>query len=469
MKKNVLSFAAALCAGWMALPANADLVRNPTAVGGSFDFGQIVKGTLYDGSDIGSATKGDDQQITRTGVYLTESGTYNERLTIQLTVGGLFWFALPERDKNGVASFQTTRIYFGPGVGQAQGTYMFGSDPKNPVARLQFGLFGHKYSESVNLGEYLYRSGTYPGVLTSGGWSYINAASYLAQGARLTIPMLGGNLTHDITMYMERDLEPTNDISPGYVVSYKPLPFLELGAGIVWAHGISFNSDRLAPKKDANAYSKITNRPIKGADARGDTATANTPQNQIGYYTFKGFKTMGRLSLDLGALLGVDPAHSGDFKLYSEIALLGIEDQPYYYEKKSERMPVMGGISVPTFGLLDQLSFELEYHKSKFPNTNGSLLQGQLPIPINYGEDPYVYDESNYTGAAKDSVEKLWEKDDVKWTVYARRRIVNGLSVFVQAADDHLRHFNFAATPSTLPATSRPSDWYYVVRLEFGI
>ena len=177
--------------------AQAELVRNPTQVGASFDVGQIVKGTLYDGSDVSFKYKADNQQITRTGVYLTESGTYNDRLSIYLTVGGLFWYALPEG-----TSFQQHRIYFGPGVGQAQGVYAFGADPANPAAKLQFGLFDHKYSDAVNLGEYLYRSGTYPGILTSGGWSYINSASYMAQGVRLTVPMLNGMITHDLTMYM---------------------------------------------------------------------------------------------------------------------------------------------------------------------------------------------------------------------------------------------------------------------------
>ena len=192
-------------------------------------------------------------------MYLTESGTYNEKLTVKLSIGGLFWFAIPE-----TKDFQNRRIQFGPGVGQAQGVYAFGDDPKDPAATLQFGLFPHKYSESVNLGEYLYRSGTYPGTLTSGGWSYLNAAAYLAQGIRLNVPMLEGKLTHDFTLYMERDLEPANDLSPGYMVTYKPAAFLSLGAGLIWSHAISLNSDRLAPETDENAYYKVNGLPVKG-------------------------------------------------------------------------------------------------------------------------------------------------------------------------------------------------------------
>jgi hypothetical protein len=462
MKKGATSFTGILALALICASAtHAELVRNPTQVGASFDVGQIVKGTLYDGSDVASKFKADKQQITRTGVYLTESGTYNERLSIYLTVGGLFWYALPEG-----TSFQTKRLQFGPGVGQAQGIYAFGSDPKDPAATLQFGLFSHKYSEAVDLGEYLYRSGTYPGVLVSGGWSYINSASYMAQGLHLTVPLLDGKLKNDFTLFMERDLEPTNDLTPGYVVSYKPFSFLELGAGAVWSHAISFEPKRLARKDPANQYSKAS-----GLPTAIDTATAANTCNggnasDCGYYTFKGWKTMGRVSLDLGNLLDLKGA--GDFKVYSEVALLGVEDQPVYFESMSERMPIMGGITIPTFGILDQLTFEMEYHKSKFPNNTGTEADASLPLPIS-SSIASQYDESQYTGAALDSVRTLWEKDDVKWALYARKTVSRGVSVYAQAANDHMRHFNFTATPAGIPATNRPSDWYYVIRLEFGI
>ena len=263
IRLSVLSILAVFAA------ARAELVRNPTAVGASLDFGQITKGSIYIAKDRQVSGRNpaedslyDNQPITRTGVYLTESGTYNERLTIKLTLGGLFWYALPYSP-----NFLWRRTQFGPGVGEAQGLYAFGSDPKNPVAKLQFGLFPHKYSDAVNLGEYLYRSGTYPGTLVTGGWSYINSAAYMAQGIRLTVPLLGGMISNDVTFYMERDLEPQNDISPGYVLTVKPVPFLEFGAGAVWAHAISMNSDNLTPHFDNNKYSKATKRPYSIATA----------------------------------------------------------------------------------------------------------------------------------------------------------------------------------------------------------
>lgn len=424
-------------------PVRAELVREANHVGTNIDLGQIVSGDIY----AGPVREGrvENQTITRTGVYLTEAGTYNERLAIKLTIGGLFWWPIPETNQ-----FQTRLIKFGPGVGQAQGVYSFGEDLENPAAKLQFGLFPHKYSEAVNLGEYLYRSGTYPGTLVSGGWSYINAASYLAQGLRLTVPTLGGSLTHDFTLYMERDLQPAHDLSPSYTATFKPGKFFEISSGVVWSHAISLNSDRLAPERDENAYNTVTGKPITGAI---DSITMNTTPEQKAYYTFKGFKFMARASVG-----------AGDFRLYSELALLGIENQPYFYENRTERMPIMLGLNLPTFGLLDRLTGEIEYRKARFANSNYSPLQIQSPIPVDPAKS-YNLDESGAPiNGGLYPVETDW-----KWTIYAKRKFTDGVSVVGQVASDHLRHFEFTAMPAAVSATPDPNDWYYVLRLEIGI
>ena len=465
----------------------SDLVVNPKQVGASVDFGQIVKG-----EPLGTQPS-DGQPLTRTGVFLTSSGTYDRKLELRMTIGGLFWYPLPE------SPTPERIVRFGPGVGQVQGIYSFG-DPENPSAKLQFGLFPYKYSESMNLGEYLYRSGTYPGSLWSGGWSYLNAANYMAQGAHFNLPTFGGTLVHDFTLFMERDIEPTNDLSPGYMVTYKPTGFFEAGAGVVWSHALTVNTKRLSPKNSQNAYVKSTGAPVQSltvvcssnnpsvqalcADqdtARGrDSWTAwaacdvdndgkpdaNGDCSDIGYYTFRGFKTSARASLDIGMLLNQDRIQPGQFKLYGEIALLGVEDQPFYYEDKSERMPMMLGISLPTLGLLDQLSVEGEYHKSRFKNTVGLLYDREVPVPLKdaSGDNPYSY--SDIAVAADES---KFTQDDIKWSVYARRQITEGVTLHAQAASDHLRHFGPEVKPTESPVTRTPSQWYYVLRLDFGI
>jgi hypothetical protein len=462
----------------LALADEGNLVLHPKQIGGSVDFGQIVKG-----EQLGSAPS-DKQPLTRTGVYLTSSGTYDRKLEFRMTVGGLFWYSLPE-------SPTTERlVHFGPGVGQAQGIYSFGN-PDAPSGQLQFGLFPIKYnSDASNLGEYLYRSGTYPGYLWTGGWSYLNSASYMAQGFRFSVPTFGGKVMHDFTLLMERDIAPNNDLSPGYLLTAKPTTFLELGGGVVWANALSANSSRLSRKVVQNAYSKSTGMPVMGINANcasADTAISNTCEDpdaargaatynawagcdldndekpdaagncsDIGYYTFRGFKTMARASVDLGVLIDQAAIKPGQFKVYSEVALLGVEDQPFYYEHKSERMPIMAGIRIPTFGLLNQLAVETEYHKSRFRNTLGLSYDRMVPVPLKSLTDvPY-----NYMTGKTD--------DDWKWSVFASRTLTEGVTLHAQAASDYSRHFNIEAVPSD-PVTAKPSQWYYVLRLDFGI
>ena len=449
MINRILPLYAIICAACIPMALKAEVEMRPKEVGASIDFGQIKSG------HTGNAVY-DDQTLTRTGVYLTTSGIYNKNLDVRITIGGLFWYPLTPGEHSA-----ERLVRFGPGVGQAQGIYSYGN-PENPSAKLHFGLFSEKYTDATNLGEYLFRSGTYPGYLVTGGWSYINSASYLAQGVKLILPTFGGMVTHEFTLFMERDYEPTSDISPGYLLTVKPLAFLEFGAGIVWSHAISLNPDRLAPKDTVNnGYSKITNLPILQAT---DSVTKFTPRDhpdQVGFYTFRGFKTMARASIDIGPLFGNERIHAGDFKLYTEMAILGVQDQPYYYDDIKDRMPIMVGINLPTFGLLNKLSIEGEYYKHRFPNTVGMPFYYALPLPLNQNDSPNNYPDS----LASVNKSRFWH-----WSVYGSRKITQGITLFAQAASDHQRHPNGAEVkPTEQPPTITAKDWYYVVRLDFGL
>lgn len=447
------------------------LVLNPKEIGGYVDFGQAF-------SDP------DKQPLTRTGAYLTASGVWNERLEVRASLGGLFWYAFPELTSS------SRVVRFGPGVGQAQAVYSFGDDPRNnPSAKLQFGLFPVKYNaDATNLGEYLYRSGTYPGYVWTGGWSYLNSASFLMQGVRFSLPTMGGMFKHDLTLHMERDVaQPLHDFSPGYMATIKPVKYLEVGAGVVWSNALSFKPSRLSPKEENNAYSKTTGMPLLGLDealcgssdtalsklcadpnlVRANQTLADTNGN-LGYYTFRGFKTMARVSLDVGALVGADMIRPGEFKLYSEAALLGVEDQSFYYEDKLERLPVMFGVRLPTFGLLDRLAVEAEYRKSRFPNSFAYPFDnlGALPLPLGgNGDTPYDYTDDRVEANAGDR----YTKDDWKWSVYASRQITSGVTLTAQVASDHLRPPSNVANPPSIPYTQTAADWYYVMRVAFGI
>ena len=492
--------------------AQAELDIHPENFGASVDFGQVVRSHKQ---------LPDNQTITRTSAYLATSATWDGRFDVNLGMGGVYWYALPEKN------FRDKLLLSGFGVGQAEGVYSFG-DSKAPSAKLHMGLFNYKYNpDAKDLGEYLFRSGAYPGYLWTGGWSYLNSASYQAQGFMLTFPTLGGKVSHDIALTMERNISPTHDLSPAYLVTVKPSSAFEFGAGLVWQNGLSLRGDSvLAPRARLNAYYKggpYANLPLPQSErdkpgyewgdttivAAGDprigqavpgryhedkpakyvdSAGNGTPNSQLGFYTFKAFKAMARASVDLGNFAGLQP---NDFKAYFEWAWLGIQNQPFYYDKPLERMPMLFGLNLPTFGLLDAFNVEVEYRKSVFQNTINLAWYQRVPVPIaSQGDEPLTYREAGrelYVAEAEsqglaraeadsmftvelDQKEKMASRNAWHWSLYAKRKLTEGVSLTAQVASDHLRHFDIVfATPGAVPATQRTRDWYYVMRLEFGI
>ena len=210
------------------------------------------------------------------------------------------------------------------------------------------------------------------------------------------------------------------------------------------------------------------------------------PDEQLGYYTVRGFKTMARFSINFGTLFGMDKSMGADaFKLYGEWALLGVKDQPFYYDKKSERMPVMFGLNIPTFGILDMLSVEMEYLKSRFRNNLTVVFQKKWSLPLTFeDEDPTIYnlddprfnppagyDDADYPALDKAARKKEMEEDDWKWSIYVRKQIIEGLTIYGQAARDHLRQITWEGGPKFAghSSTQFSGEWYYIVRMELGI
>ena len=151
------------------------------------------------------------------------------------------------------------------------------------------------------------------------------------------------------------------------------------------------------------------------------------------------------------------------------MALLGVKNQPYFYERRSERMPIMAGINLPTFGLFDRLTFEAEYFKNRYPNTIYYPFDSQDGLPLPLGDDGGESQPSDFSDSSFALDKKRYTKDDWKWSVYMSRKITEGITIHAQAASDHFRPFNVEAKPINKPYTETPKDWYYVLRLDFGL
>jgi hypothetical protein len=513
------------CAGvWLAHGARADTAsveRKPLAIKSYVDFGQVVKG-----SNLQNASGGPIEAlpVQRTGISLVQEATVEDRLEIKIGVGGLFWYSW--NAQQGAPHTQVVR--FGPGISTAHANFKFG-DLEKPWMTAQFGFFTHKYNpDAVNLGEYLFRSTAYPALVYTGGWNFIASASARLTGVRLAFSHFGGVFTHDLMAYFETEFYPQNSISGAWLGTFKA-GALELGTGVAVQHMIPMKPSRLTPKDPLSTYVKLPffpavapdsglvsidngplerrplhrdhgGGPIEGIEAElrsmraenpslpGDTilpylAVTNgvdtlyrqTESQPIpeGYaylyprvrehFTFRGIKAMARASLDFKILFGLGGLGPEDLKVFAEMAILGVQNYPFYYDDISQRMPLMVGLNLPAFGWLDVLCVQAETRRFDFLDSEEKSFQDNLPVYLvprdQNGQNPYLHGFE---------IENRKE-NDWKWTVYARKSLFRGLKLYAQFASDHARLQDFQAVKTFQPVLNSPKEWYYLLRVEFGI
>jgi hypothetical protein len=487
--------------------AQDTIERKPLVIGTKIETGQIVQGspagaTPPDGDPDGN-------YISQIGVSLTQEVVVNRRLNVKVGAGGVFYSVFPSVPNN----FGTTLgTKFGPGITQAQAVYKFGENPDKSWGALRIGYFGYKYNpDAKNLGEYLFRAGAYPTFAFTGGWSITDNAMVKAQGVEFSLSNFDGALKQSFMIANERDFRPAGDFTPSYVVEYTQGP-VQIGGGVAFYHYFPIKERTTNPRDIRTAYYQFgapgtiaTVDPITGdsvsiaagtslvasygdvnivADALGMDADSLRTANLGGYYETKAIKLMGRASFSIQKIFPLDFLNPQDLKVYSEIALLGTKNYPGMYEKRTERMPIMAGINLPTFKLLDVLSFEMEYFKNTNPDDFGSQQLWQLPTY--YSNEPNTQNQTG--GAGGLAVPREFglptgysilfrdangnARDDLKWSVYAVKQVITGVSLRAQVANDHFRAQDglLGGGYWTAPSLTRtPKDWYYVVAVTFGI
>ena len=203
----------------------------------------------------------------------------------------------------------------------------------------------------------------------------------------------------------------------------------------------------------------------------------------VDYFTFKAIKLMARASFNIQKMMPIAILNPEDLKVYGEVDLLGVKNYPGVYDDRTERMPIMLGVNLPTFRLLNTLSFEVEYFRNGNPDDMGSQQAKLNPayaynaVPDNNSQDnggglgnkPNAAQQDYYSVLLKDDFDN--HRDDWKWTLYAVKQVITGISVRAQVANDHFRaqdtYFpGYWTGPSMLRT---PKDWYYVVSVNFGI
>ena len=368
--------------------------------------GQIVQGYGDNGSGVLH-----HQWLQQSFLDLALDASISERIRIAAGIEGEMFESTPKGGSSGQLNFVWT-YNSSLIIDNAYGSYLWG-DTASPFLSLTIGRFRYKYNpESRNLGEYLFRSGTYPAYLIN---NFDQSFARLT-GLRLNSTLFG-MLHQDLLLTFETDIPPFYDASLSYIASCEVGKFLGVGAGVEFARLISVDESQTTPQSSQTMY-------VVG--------------NDTNYYTFRGIKLMARASFDPKPFIPLGFFGKEDLKIYSEAVILGLQNYPkndsisptaslknvYGYDSLKNKIAVLIGLNMPTFKLLDVLSLETEWDGCPYPNSyadeNGPSDKTSMPLP--------------------DQLLRPVNSNKWKWSVYAKKMFLQDhFGVILQCARDNMR------------------------------
>jgi hypothetical protein len=459
--RTMKSGALALAVGIMAvagIPSSANAGSRelaPLKMKGNWEAGQIQEAESYAEGVV------DKEMINRATVWLLQEARLTENVRTFIGVGGGYFFVYPRIIGRNPYS-HTKRSAFGLTDAHVEITLPSG-DSTDHLLMLRAGIFNYKYNpDAKNLGEYLYRTWTYPTIITTGGLNIMDNA--FAQLSGIDLNTVTHGITNDLILSIQSDHAPIYGLSLTDIVSYKLGGLLDVGAGFMLDNFYGPDKSSITPKESEGSqyYTLSTGEKMAAKEYEDRLKAQLLPVGasivDTNYYTYAGQKAMLRASIDIGNLLGVDELLKSPFRVYGEMAILGLKNYPTYYTKIKDRTVMMGGLDIPTFGVLDNAAVEVEYCSNPFPNST----QGP------YGDGPAIPHLDDANDKFPNNVRKF-SRDNFKWTVYAKRKIVDGLFLHAQVANDHLRMLDVYSTPDFNDFLINPTHWYWVFKLEYFI
>ncbi|HUI92051.1 MAG TPA: hypothetical protein VLX68_07380 [Chitinivibrionales bacterium] len=376
---------------------------------------------------------------------------YKDRLKMEFSLGAKLYFSYPVfLGHDQYTKYLRQDIYFD----QAYAQYHLG-DAAMPLFLAQVGYFKFKYNpEVVNLGEYMFRTGTYPIWFNMG---------FDTPWQRL----LGFHVQDNFFKSLKIDLLltsatvwPTMNWALAALANYDiaALHFINIGAGVDFEHLFDVYTDRYFGSGTGDPTQPKSGNYNAQYIQNGDTL----------WYTFKGTKVMGRITIDPKAFFHSKIFGENDLKLYAEADLIGVENYPDSglpqgsptltlvapsYNKWQEKMPIAIGFYFPTFKVLDALDGEIEWFGAKYYNdASNQFGKGSEPLP--YSVQVQLTDPNAPV------------KSQIKWSVYAKKSFFDGhFAITGQIGRDHM----------TLPCAAysyeywnellvTANDWWWILK-----
>jgi hypothetical protein len=370
--------------------------------------------------------------LLRTKGRLDFNAEIGDRLTVKVSPEIILWYDTYTWQSMGNEAFkypfnQHSDVYFT----EAQGILRY--TPGNKM-KLTFGagIFPYKYSaDTKNLGEYLFRTGAKPAYICTG----FDFAYARLTGFRLGASFLNEQLTTDVMLTTETMVLPTRDWSLSLLCSYSSELF-SIGGGIMFDRLVPVDPSLEKPETSVNWY--------------------YTENREKKYMSFGGTKMVSHISFNPKPLLPesiVERLGKEDGKIYAEIAVLGtnsfmtymhymdpntgiadtnrvvLDSTKNFYSAISQRIPIMFGINIPVFKLMDYLSAEFEWYGWPYPNSTGYVVEFKTlnpqPTPDKVNSD------------------RMYLLDNWKYSINFKRTVVEGFSIIGQLSRDHSRHDYF--------------------------
>jgi hypothetical protein len=403
------------------------------------------------------------QWYTNTVLNMVLNLTLGERWTGHIGLEGYIYTNTVPRTSQFFNTPDKLTVYSTIYPHQIEAVFSFGN-MNNFGGEVGIGFFPYKYNNDAwNLGEYLFRSGTYPGFLISN----FDQAWPRLTGIRLSTTAFG--MWHnDLLLTKEMDYPPFGDGTITWISDASFLNIFQIGAGVSFAHYLPVDGTLITPHETMGGPGDS----IYEAGKSYNAISIDSVAHDTSWYTFKGIKTMARLAIDPKGIfkyLGAEHLASifgkEDLKIYGEVCILGLQNQGKIYSKLSERIPVMFGFNFPAFKLLDVLSGQLEYYGTPYPNDYQKIYSSKAI----YGVPLPQYQEGDLpTGG--DYTLRNYKHDNWKWSIYANRFFgkEKHIGIIAQAARDHWRTMTWYQTARDYEESLvKVKQWYWATKAVF--
>ncbi|MBN1127944.1 MAG: hypothetical protein JXA71_03100 [Chitinispirillaceae bacterium] len=367
-----------------------------------------------------------------------------QHLNVEVTGGGLIAYSTPQ-----IGLLPTTmkkREFFF--IQSAFAELPLG-DPETAFWQFRIGYFPFKYNpDARNLGEYMFRTNTYPLVIYS-DFDYPQANLL---GVQVKTELFNKLITNDLLLHSEMSGVPEQLWSVSDIAGSNLFDLFSFSSGISFAHYLNVYQ--------GNGYldqwaDRFFGDPRKlNPDERRSYIDTIYNETDTSYFDWKAIKIMARFSFDPKKFIPLNIFGRNDLRLYAEGNVIGLKNYRRYYRHIEDRTLVTAGFNVPGFTFIDLISVEGEYCANRLYAYSDERYFSQVPVPL-----PISYSEINLN------------RNPWRWSVYVKKSFFNEhTSIIAQVARDHKKiNFHYFDRPymSFIETLPDGDNWWWTFKTEF--